>query len=52
MSNLLELLGAVMSADNQMRNAAEAALTQMTEGNPSSTAMALLEIMASQNVRV
>ena len=50
MSNLLELLSAVMSVDNQMRNVAETALTQMTESNASGTSLALLEIMASQNV--
>ena len=50
MSTLLHLLTAIMSVDNQHRNAAEAQLVKLTEANASSTALSLLEVMGSQNV--
>lgn len=50
MSEYLNILSAIMRVDNTERNAAEARLSQLTEADAASSALALVEIMGSTNV--
>ena len=52
MSEYLQILSAIMCVNNTERNAAEARLGQLTEESAANTALALMEIIGSANVRL